>query len=118
MNRPLFIKTIKQRKALEELLKQAAIPVKDLGPLIGALNVRQVIRDLRLQGFQDIILTRRFLHIDQYGKRSWPGEYFLPAECSSLVEEILKKHTATASENSMAAEQLVVTTQESNRWKR
>ena len=86
----LSIKTPKQRRAVIALLEQA-IPVKDLGAIIGALNPRQVISELRQQGFEEIILTKRFTVIDQDGKRCRPGEYVILQEFKPILEAILKE---------------------------
>jgi hypothetical protein len=47
----LIIKGPRQQRALEVLL-EGSVTVKDIGPKIGALNPRQVIFELRRQGFE------------------------------------------------------------------
>ncbi len=103
MNENLFIKNSRQKRAVQELLSRACVQVKDMGPLIGALNPRQMIMELRHQGFQDIILTRRFSVPDRDGKGCQPGEYYIPPELKHLAREALIKYTAIESTNSKAA---------------
>lgn len=96
MNR-IRIKGPRQRRAIEALLK-SPVTVKSIGALIGALNPRQVIFELRNQGFEDIILTRRFDIIDQDGKRCRPGEYFIPENAKHIVLSVLKAYIDQTSE--------------------
>lgn len=83
-----YIKSARQIRALEALLNKD-IPVKDLGAIIGALNPRQVIFELRQQGFDGLILTRRYTVIDQDGKRCRPGEYYIPQDVKPMLQEAL-----------------------------
>jgi hypothetical protein len=76
-----------------------------LGPKIGAQNPRQVISELRRQGFEGIIETRRFTIIDQDGKRCHPGEYHIPQESKLIAEETLKEHIAQKSSTTLDANQ-------------
>lgn len=85
-----FIKSPRQKRAILAILEKA-ISVKDLGVKIGALNPRQIIFELRHQGFQGIVLTRRFTVIDQDGKRCRPGEYFICQEFKPILEAALKE---------------------------
>lgn len=85
----LIIKGPRQQRALEFLLKEC-IAVKDIGAKIGALNPRQVIFELRRQGFEDVILTRWFNVIDRDGRRCRPGEYYIPESFKQMVEDALK----------------------------
>lgn len=89
------IKGPRQRRAIEVLLN-GSVTVKNMGELIGALNPRQVIFELRNQEFEGIILTRRFDIIDQDGKRCRPGEYYIPEEFKPTVEQTLKESIAQA----------------------
>lgn len=92
----LIIKGPRQQRALEVLLKEC-IAVKDIGTKIGALNPRQVIFELRCQGFEGVILTRWFNVIDRDGRRCRPGEYYIPDSFKQMVEGALKnKITQTA----------------------
>lgn len=92
----LIIKGPRQQRALEVLLKEC-IAVKDIGAKIGALNPRQVIFELRCQGFEGVILTRWFNVIDRDGRRCLPGEYYIPDSFKQMVEGALKnKITQTA----------------------
>lgn len=81
----------RQKRAIETLLS-GPVTVKNIGTLIGALNPRQVIFELRNQGFDDAILTRRFDIIDQDGKRCRPGEYFIPEDAKPVVRSVLKAY--------------------------
>jgi hypothetical protein len=90
-----YIKTPRQRRALEALLK-GPISVRDLGPTIGALNPRQIISELRKQGFEIIIKTRFFEVIDRYGEICHPGEYYIPDELKPIVIDTLKENSSRA----------------------
>lgn len=83
-----LIKNPRQQRAIAVLLEKA-VSVKDLGPMIGALNPRQVIAELRRQGFSGIIETRRFTVTDQDGKRCRPGEYFIQQDVKPMLEKAL-----------------------------
>lgn len=87
----MHIKGPRQRRAIEALLN-SCVTVKNFGTLIGALNPRQVIFELRNQGFEGIILTRRFDTIDQDGKRCRPGEYYISQGSKLLVEKALTEY--------------------------
>lgn len=89
----LRIKSSRQQRAIAILLKKP-VTVKDLGPIIGALNPRQVISELRNQGFYGIIETRRFSVIDQDGRLCRPGEYYIPEQLKQKVENTLNEHRA------------------------
>lgn len=91
------IKGPRQRRAIEALLS-GPVSVKDLGTRIGALNPRQVIFELRNQGFEGIIFTQRFVIIDQDGKRCRPGEYFIPENAKHVVQSALKVYIDRTSE--------------------
>lgn len=91
----LYIKGPRQQRAISTLLA-GPITVKDMGPKIGALNPRQVIFELRCQGFNEIIKTRRFTTIDQDGKKCRPGEYYIPEKLKPMVELALKECIAKA----------------------
>jgi len=82
------IKSPRQHRAIAVLLEKA-VSVKDLGPKIGALNPRQIIFELRRQGFEGLILTRRSTVIDQDGRRCRPGEYYIPQDAKPIVEKAL-----------------------------
>ena len=97
MENKLSIKSPRQQRALLALLEKP-ISIKDLGPLIGALNPRQIIFELRNQGFAEIILTRRFSVIDQDGKPCLPGEYYIPEQFKPTIEQALKESHAQAGE--------------------
>lgn len=85
----LWLKTSRQKRALRALL-EGAVAVKDIGQKIGALNARQVIFELRKQGFKDIIQTRRFTVIDQDGRLCRPGEYYIPEHLKLFVRIALE----------------------------
>lgn len=87
----LFIKGPRQERAVHLLLQRDGIPIKDIGLLVGALNPRQVISELRGQGFYGIILTRRYTVIDRDGKTCKPGEYYIPDSKKRIVAEALKQ---------------------------
>lgn len=87
-----LIRGPRQRRAVEVLLAREFIPVSEIGKHIGGNNPRQTIMELRRQGFDSIILTRRNKLLDRDGKICWPGEYFIPCEMKPTVREILKKH--------------------------
>lgn len=91
MNREPIIKTPRQFRAIQALLDNDTVNVRDMGPLIGALNARQVIHELRNQGFHDIILTNRFQTVDRDGRKCFPGTYFIPINLKPQVSGILKK---------------------------
>lgn len=91
MENKFCIKTARQKRAILALLEKS-ISVKDLGPIIGALNPRQTISELRQQGFRGIIKTKRFTIIDQDGKKCRPGEYFVPQEFKPILERVLKEN--------------------------
>ncbi len=103
MNNAAHIKTQRQKRAIEELLSRDYIQVNDMGPLIGALNPRQTIMELRRQGFLGIILTRRFYIDDRDGKGCRPGEYYILKEQKPLAREALNKYAASTSANAKAA---------------
>lgn len=87
----LIIKGPRQRRVIVALL-EGPVSVKDLGPKIGALNPRQIVHELRLQGFNGIIHTRRYTIIDQDGKRCRPGEYYINNDDRLSVMEALMQH--------------------------
>lgn len=95
MIRKIYIRGPRQQRAIAALLANV-ISVKDLGPLIGALNPRQVISELRGQGFEGIIKTRRFTIIDQDGRRCRPGEYYIPQDVKPMVEKVLREYIVQA----------------------
>lgn len=82
----------RQRRAVEALLTRESIPVSQIGKYIGGNNPRQTIMELRRQGFENIILTRRNKLLDRDGKICWPGEYLIPEEMKPAVRESLNKH--------------------------
>lgn len=96
------IKGARQLRAIEALVENDIL-VQDLGSIIGALNPRQTIMELRKQGFYGIIKTRRFREKDRDKKTCWPGEYYIPKEYKPVVEEILKKCATSVCEISEAA---------------
>jgi len=102
VDRRFIIKSNRQKRALEALLSRESISVKDIGPLIGALNPRQIIMELRCQGFEGIIITRRFSVFDQDGKRCLPGEYFIPSQLKTIAAKVLKEHAASQAANRKA----------------
>jgi len=85
------IKSLRQQRTIAALLEKA-VQVKDLGPLIGALNPRQVVFELRQLGFEGTILTRRFTVRDQDGRLCRPGEYFIPDILKPFVEAALRDY--------------------------
>ncbi len=89
------IKTPRQKRALEVLLDRST-SVNDLGPEIGALNPRQIIFELRQQGFQGIIQTRRFEVTDRDGNQCRPGEYYIPLELKPIVERAVQEYVLKA----------------------
>ena len=86
-NQP-YIKGARQARVIRALLN-SAVSVKEMGPKTGALNPRQIILELRRQGFKGIIQTRRYTVIDQDGKRCRPGEYYIPHSAKPMVEKAL-----------------------------
>jgi hypothetical protein len=85
------IKTPRQKRAILALLEKDSIEVKDLGYVVGALNPRQIISELRRQGFEEIIQTKFFEIIDRDGNRCRPGKYFIPPEQKPRIQEFLKR---------------------------
>jgi hypothetical protein len=96
------IKGPRQLRAIEALIEND-VRVQDLGSIIGALNPRQTIMELRRQGFYGIIKTRRFREKDRDKKTCWLGEYYIPQEYKFLVAETLKKCATSVCEISEAA---------------
>lgn len=93
MNKRFLIKGPRQQRAIAALLA-GEVAVKDLGVKIGAINPRQIISELRQQGFLGIIKTRRYTTIDRDGKQCRPGEYFISHSAKPLVEKALKEYVA------------------------
>lgn len=91
MNDKFYISSPRQKRAILAILEKP-FSVKDLGLKIGALNPRQIIFELRQQGFEGIIITRRYTVIDQDGKKCRPGEYFIPQEFWPILERALKEY--------------------------
>ena len=89
-----YIKNSRQRRALKALLQKTSIPVKDIGIEIGALNPRQIIMNLRHQGFCGFIRTRRFPVVDRDGKTCLPGEYYIPQELKPTIAKFLEECTS------------------------
>ncbi len=87
----LQIKSQRQKRAINVLIDKASIEVKDLGILIGALNPRQIIFELRQLGFENIIKTQFFEKKDRDGKRCRPGRYFIPPEFKPIVQAFLER---------------------------
>ena len=90
----LLIKNERQKRVVLALLEKKSVQVKDLGHMVGALNPRQSVLELRRQGFEKLILTRRFVVWDRDGKKCLPGEYYMPNELKPLAREALKRYTA------------------------
>jgi hypothetical protein len=82
----------RQNRAVRVLVECESIPVSNLGPIIGALNPRQTIMELRNQGFFGIIRTRRMVEVDRDGKICRPGEYYIPPKLKHFAIEALKKY--------------------------
>lgn len=95
MNNTPHIKTARQERALLALLK-GPISVRDLGPTIGALNPRQIIFELRKQGFKEVIKTREFTVKDRDGNECHPGEYFILDKDKPIIERALKEYIPQA----------------------
>lgn len=91
-----MIKGPRQKRAIEALLKHPKIPVKDLGPVIGALNPRQIIMLLRRQGFKNIILTERITVIDRDRRKCSPGVYYIPDRLKPVARAALEDAPATS----------------------
>lgn len=96
MNNSPFIKTPRQKRAVKALLEATRIPIIDFGPIVGALNPRQIAMELRRQGWQGIILTIRYLVKDRDGKPCNPGAYYIPEVLKPLAREALEKYTTPA----------------------
>lgn len=85
----LTIRSPRQARAVEVLVEKA-VAVKDLGLLIGSLNPRQIILELRRLGLE--IVTRRFRVIDRDGKACHPGEYYLTDSYKPLAKQALEDY--------------------------
>ncbi len=96
----LKIHSQRQRRALDALLAKDSIEVKDLGIIIGALNPRQIVFELRENGFRDTIKTKSFECLDRDGKVCSPGRYYIPPELKPMVGEFLKKDGLAAAPKS------------------
>lgn len=83
-----YIDNPRQMRAIAALLEKPIL-VSSLGSLIGSLNARQTISELRQQGYIKIIKTRRFTVIDQDGRQCRPGQYFIPEDSKPIVEKAL-----------------------------
>lgn len=88
------ITTLRQKRALIQLLEKESISVKELGMLIGSLNSPQTILELRRNGFSGVIKTRYYKRHDQDGKICRVGSYFIPKELKHLVEFFLRRDGA------------------------
>jgi hypothetical protein len=97
------IENPRQRRAVEALVERDSIQVQEIGTLIGALNPRQTIMELRRQGFDGIIKTRRFRQQDRDKKMCWPGEYYIPPEYKPLMREVLKRYATSVCQRTEAA---------------
>lgn len=97
MSLKVSIKGPRQRRAIEALLNQESISVREMESLIGALNPCQVIFELRKQGFRDLIKTRRYSVLDRDGNRCLPGEYYISSENKSIIKEALKEYFPSTS---------------------
>ncbi len=106
-----FISDPRERRAIEVLIQGEAISVKDIGPIIGALNPRQIIFQLREHyGLREVIKTRLFKVKDRDGKVCRPGEYFVSPEDKRILEELLKKVATPSSEGDEMAKVSLNTT--------
>lgn len=94
MTKSPFIKGPRQRRAIEVLLEQESVKVREIGDVIGALNPRQIIMELRQQGFENMIFTRRYTTFDQDGKLCRPGEYYIPSPLKPYVYGIYNEFLA------------------------
>ena len=103
-----YIKSPRQKRAIETLIIQVSIAVKDIGELIGALNPCQIVMELRRQGFSDIILTRRYSVKDMDGRTCQPGEYYIPEALKFIAKETLKKYVAGKVSTPKATHQLQI----------
>ncbi len=99
MSNITYIRSPRQKRAVEALLHDESIEVKRLGEIVGALNPRQVVMELRQQGFSGIILTTRFVTRDQDGKQCRPGKYFICEHQKPVAREALIKYTTLTSAN-------------------
>jgi len=98
-----YISTPRQKRAIEALQENQMINVKDLGALIGACNPAQVIRELRLQGFSEIIQTHRMVMKDRDGKICYPGVYYIPDALKAQASKALKKYATSTGTTVKAA---------------
>ena len=97
----LIVRTSRQKRCLEALVNYKTISSLELRKITGALNVYEVVRQLRELGWK--IITRNFPIKDQDGILRHPGEYLLDKEHYIIAENYLKKMTAEHPDESSTA---------------
>ena len=88
MERP-YIRGPRQQRAIVALLCNESVRIQDMERIIGALNPRDVIMQLRRQGFVGI-RTRRFTTLDRDAAICYPGEYYIQPEDKEYYKLILQ----------------------------
>jgi hypothetical protein len=92
MDKP-FIMGPRQERAIRALFDAPIVTRVEMDKIFGAKNSPEVIRQVRLQGFSEIILTGRLPMVDRDGKVCYPGYYY--------VNDADKIHLLTALEEKM-----------------
>jgi len=93
MNAPI-IKSNRQKRALNALVKSGAVSSYDMREIAGALNVPELMAALRRNGWNwtcDLIEIQ-----DRDGKKCRPGVYRLTPEHQALAAKMLSGHPEAA----------------------
>lgn len=81
------IRTSRQRRAIQALVKYGKVTSSDLGRLTGYLNPPELVAQLRRNGW--LVVCELFDVLDRDGKVCRPGRYFLKPESAEIAKKIL-----------------------------
>ncbi len=90
----LSIWSPRQKRAIQALCCEEAIPSFDLAKIVGTTNIAEVILQLRRRGWE--IETTRFELVDQDGCICRPGKYSLSEVCKKEGARLLTKNDTRA----------------------
>jgi len=98
----LIIKTQRQKRCLQSLIENKHISSLNLREFVGALNIYEIISQLRKLGWK--IITTRFSIKDQDGILRKPGMYSLEEDHKVIAQKVIKEYVAEHSEQSSTTE--------------
>ncbi len=81
------IRTPRQRRAIQALIKFGKITSKDLGRLTGYLNPPELVAQLRRNGW--VVICELFAALDRDGQTCRPGQYYLGPESAEFAKKMI-----------------------------